>query len=278
MTALGDAEAIIGTAIDSVAPIELDPEKRYAVSYGGSGDSAGVQIIEPVIDAHRAAPRRVSGSAVVFDPDGLNVLWEKYSTDASELFADPTAFNLTAVFNADTDGETPGFRDHRAVLQCVVTTAWKKWLALDGKLGEQTVFAEHLEDRAIDLINPVAAEMLELAQHFEASTKVDFQSAANLGSGQRGLVYKETVAAKAGETGQIVIPQVFEIGVQVFEGGPAYKINARLRYRIREGKLFIGYALERPEDTKRLAFDDVTRAASEACGRLPLVGTPYAGR
>jgi hypothetical protein len=47
--------------------------------------------------------------------------------------------------------------------------------------------------------------------------------------------------------------------VQPFEGASAFRMTARLRYRISAGGLRIGYKLDRPEDVLREAFDDVTQ-------------------
>lgn len=53
----------------------------------------------------------------------------------------------------------------------------------------------------------------------------------------------EGTAAK----GRILVPEVFALGVPVFEGGDRYRVEARLRYRIAEGgKLTMWYDLLRP--------------------------------
>lgn len=267
-----DAQAVVDVTLAAAEPTELLSEARYGyvVPEGGT-----LVLVDPLADRFLPTPRRASGTTTVYDPGSLAAVWDKYSTDASELYADPKVFAVTAVLNADGGVGDPAHRDHRAVLACVTTPAWQAWEAMDGRLGDQVKFAEHLEDRSVDLHDPSAADMLELAQLFEATTKVDFESGVNLGSGQRGLVYKETVAAKAGHTGQLTIPSTFTVAVQVFEGGDAYKMVARLRYRIGNGNLTIGYKLERPEDVKRAAFDDVVAKAAEACSRTPLVGTPF---
>ena len=160
----------------------------------------------------------------------------------------------------------------------VLTPAWKAWAKLDGRMLAQSDFAEHLEDRSIDIVDPTAAEMLDIAQSFEATTKVDFESAERIGDGQRKLLYKETVTAKAGQSGEIVIPEKFAVGLQPFEGGEAYRVVARLRYRIVGSNLQIGYKFERPEDVLREAFTDRMVAVAEATGQTVLRGAAPGAR
>lgn len=279
MSSLGDAQAIVDVATAAAAPTVLSPEERYAFVVPGGKDERGTVItVDPLAEKYLPAPRRISGSASVFDVDSLKILWDKYAGEHSELFGDEQARTLTAVLNADSGSDAPAFRDHRVTLACRLTPAWQAWARLDGQLGDQVIFAEHIENRIIDFVEPQGAEMLELAQTFEAKTKVDFKSAANLGSGQRALIFDETVQAKAGEKGQIEIPSTFVVAIQPFEGGDAYKVTARLRFRIRENKLFIGYSLERPEDVLRDAFKSVCEKASHACDRPVLMGSAFGSR
>jgi uncharacterized protein YfdQ (DUF2303 family) len=268
-----DAQAIIDAATRAAEPAVLDPDQRYGVVIPEDGQLA---IIEAAPDEQRDAPRRVKGTTTVYDVDSLKVLWDKYAdADTSELYADLKERRVTAVLNADTSGDVAGFRDHRVVLQCELTPSWQAWTAIDGRLMEQKAFAEFLEDHLVDVVKPTGADMLELAQSFEATTSVDFKSALVLASGQRQLRYEETVQAKAGQSGQIDIPAVIELGLQPFEGGlPPYKVSARFRYKLGNGNLQIGIRLERPEDVLRAAFQDTAEAAGQACDQTVLAGGP----
>lgn len=271
----GEVDSIVAAALASAEPKPINPGQRYLVL----DPTGGHDVIEPAADKYLDAPRRALGTSVVYDVDSMGFLWTKHASAHSELFADDKAFTITGVLNAD-EGSTgnPGFRDHRVEFRSVLTPAWVAWALLDGKMLSQADFAEHIEDRVIDIVSPTGAEMLDLAQHFEATTKVDFESADRLGDGQRRLVYKETVQAKAGQTGEIVIPEKFTVGLQPFEGGDAYRITARLRYRISGGNLQLGYKFERPEDVLRTAFTDRMTAVSEATGQTVLRGVAPATR
>lgn len=270
----GEVEAIVETAIASAAPTEIDPDKFYVVTT----PDGGVHTLHPVEDEHRATPRRPKGAVTVYDADSFTTYWEKHSIEnVSEVYADPKRYTVVGVLDAhEGAARYAGHGQHRVTLVCEQTPAWQAWMGLNGKLVDQATFAEHIEDRANDVQSPTAAEMLELAQTFEATTKVDFKSVDVISTGVRGIRYEETTAAKAGQAGQIEIPASFQIAVQPFEGSPAYRMNVRFRYRIREGRLLIGYALERPEDTLREAFRDVVNEVAEATSEPILSGVPTA--
>jgi len=121
--------------------------------------------------------------------------------------------------------------------------------------------------------------MLELAQSFQAKTKVDFESAQQLANGRRSLQFKETVDARAGQKGEIEIPAEFKLALKPFVGTDPYAVTARFRYRINGGNLLIGYKLNRPADVQRSAFGDIVDAikaglTERADTVLVLDGTP----
>lgn len=274
----GDTQAAIDAGVALAGPQALDPEKTYAVVVPRDGT---LEVVNRAEDRYLASPRRKTGLIKVYDADSFLAVWNKQAYDASEVFADPIAFKVTGVINADSDAADgiAGWRDHTVVLESRKTPQWAAWESRDGQLLEQQSFAEFVEDRVVDFVTPTGAEMLELAQTFMANTKVDFKSAAILSSSQRALQFEETIAARAGHKGQIEIPASFEVGLTPFEGGAAYRVNARFRYRIREGHLSLGFKLDRPEDVLRTAFGDVRAAIAESIGDRPvLLGHPAAAR
>lgn len=265
-----DAEAVINTALAAAGPQPIADDQRY-VSVVPAGHHT--QIIDRLPEKDLPAPRRKRGTVQVLDVDSFANQYGKHAADEAETFADPNAFTITTLLNADSAGAA-AFRDHRLILALKKTQQWLAWESLSARgLIAQQDFAEFLEDRANDVVNPTAGEMLELAQHFEASTSGDFQSAQVLSSGERKFVFKETIAARAGQNGDITIPTVIELALQPFEGGDAFKVNARFRYRIRNGSLLLGITLERPEDVLKLAFTETCEKVGSQTGAVVLVGT-----
>lgn len=260
-----DTQPIIDAALASAVPSPLDKEGRI---YSVVNPDGGVVIID--VEAERRkiqdldAPRRKTGVYALHDAASFLAYVDKHGDGATEVWADTTRSTITAVLDAhEGDLGGPRFEQHRATYAVLLTDAWKAWAALDGKLLDQEAFAQHIEDRSIDIIRPNGADMLELAQSFHATIGVHFDSSKALSSGERQLTYREDINASAGKAGQMDIPASFDLGLVPFEGADAFPVTARFRYRIVNGTLRIGYHLERPADVLRTAFLDVVSHIEE---------------
>ncbi|WP_030928443.1 YfdQ family protein [Streptomyces sp. NRRL B-24720] len=264
----GEAQTIVDTALRTAPPAELQPGKVYAFH-----TPTGVHKVDLTGDEYRGAPARKTGLTTVRDAASFRTYFEKHSDVHSEVYADADRLTVTAVLDAH-QPEAPRWNSHVLRLALRETEAWKQWAALDGKLISQEQFAEFLEDHLPELLEPAAAEMLEIAQSFQATSKVDFKSGTRLATGQRQFEYVETTTAKAGQKGQLTIPETFTIGLVPFEGSEGYRLTARLRYRIVETQLKIGYKLDRPGDIRDTAFRDVVTAIAEHLDEPVMNGTP----
>lgn len=266
----GDAQAIIDTALASAHPHELAPGSIHALVVPAGGR---VETIDLDVDEYRDQPRRKTGTVAVHDASSFIAYVHKHGLPQSELWADITGHRLVAVLNAHAV-ETPGWSDLRATLRLTKTPAWAAWESLNRKLLGQVQFAEHVEDRIVDFVAPSGADMLELSQTFHATRSAKFDSSQRIKSGETQLRYHEDIEAKAGKKGDVAIPDSFELGLVPFEGSAAYKVTARLRYRIREDGLQIGYVLDRPEDVLKAAFLDIVTQVEEHCDQPVYRGTP----
>lgn len=236
---------------------------------------AGAEQVELDLAGPNYTPRpdRKTGTVKVLDASSLIRYLAKHGTPATEVWADRTGPALVAVINAH-DTDAAGWGDHRAEYAVRTTDAWKAWASIDGKLLNQSAFAEHIEARAVDIVKPSGADMLELAQSISATIGVKFESSKLLSSGERQIEYRETVDAKAGRAGTLEIPSVIELALKPFEGAPAYKVRARFRYRLNDGALLLGVALERPEDVVAEAFDEVVKTVADAIDHDVFAGSP----
>jgi uncharacterized protein YfdQ (DUF2303 family) len=268
VTNIDNTQTIVDTALRSAPPAELTPGKVYAFH-----TSSGVHKVDLTGDEYASAPKRKTGTYTVRDASSFHTYYGKHSDTDSEIYADAERLTVTAVLDAHTE-DGPRWADHRLVLALRQTDAWKQWMQYDGKLLGQEQFAEFLEDHLPELLEPDSATMLEIAQSIQGVSKAEFQSGTRLSSGERKLAYVETVTAKAGQKGELVIPETFVIGLVPFEGSEGYKLTARLRYRINGGPLQLGYKLERPAEVLRTAFADVVTAVSEHLEVPVMHGTP----
>ena len=156
-----------------------------------------------------------------------------------------------------------GWRDHCATFSARYSDEFAQWHKNNKRLMPQQDFASHIEDLASTVVEPTAADMLELAARFEVKTNVNFVSGQRQSSGERKFTYEETIASKAGQVGEVTIPETIHIRVEIAEGLPAQDLSMRFFYRINEGDLSLGYKIMNLRDAERLAFGyvgDVIRA------------------
>lgn len=269
----GDAAAIIDTARKSVQPYQVDDGADLYIIRTGSGDPKLLDV-EATRNLYRDHPRRISGHPTVDTHTAFEQYVKRHETPEIELWADERRNTVTAVFDSHTS-EQAGWGEHRVTLQLRTTLDWQTWAGHSGKMMPQGAFAEFIEDNVVNVVNPTAADMLELAQSFQAKSGVVYESSRFLDSGHRQLEYREQVDAKAGRKGQLDIPTEIELALQPFVGLDTYRVKARFRYRIHDGDLTLGYKLDRPDDVLLTAFGNVVEQVGDDLGMTILSGRPW---
>lgn len=211
-------------------------------------------------------PSRLRGTTKLRDVKSFSAVVNEFKGDSTKLYGTVTPAVFVAVFNAHAVGAT-GWGDHRAAYDCPVSVEWKTWTGSNKKPMNQADFAQFIEDNLPDILD--GGLLLEVSRTLEAKKKVNFASAIRLSDGQNQFTYEEEVQGTAGK-GQFKVPEVFELGIPVFEGGPSYKVKARLRYRIDNAKLVLWYDLERSHKILEDAVKEVWTAIEAATG-LPIL-------
>lgn len=252
-----DAQAIIDVAIEAATPTDLNPEipQAYVVP-------AGARVEIPNLDAWRTRPTRTTGVYKFDAVDSLIQYVARLGSDRTTVWVDYQG-KVAAVIDDASDG-TPGWGQHRAELKLEKTPEWDHWLGLDGMMVSQERFAEHIDQGLDEIVEPAAADMLEIAQSFHATTDANFRSSLRLASGEQQLQYDETVAASAGQSGALQVPTTFLLALAPFVADDQpYKVAARLRFRLSSGKLTLGYVLDKPHRVQRDAIDGIVEKLSE---------------
>jgi uncharacterized protein YfdQ (DUF2303 family) len=249
-----DFEPIIETAIRAAEAKTLPLGEYHIVNH-----PTGVKIFDLTGDQYRDKPRRKIGIVDVRDVPSFLAYYSKHASPDAEVFADRRRGTITAILDAHTGyGGIPQWQGHRLVLQLQHTDVFKAWAAVDGQLMAQSTFAEFIEDRRADIVEPTAADVLELAQTFQATTKVDFKSSTILKSGQRQLSYVESIEATGGQRGEMAVPDHLQLAVPVYEGATvADPIIARLRFRIIDSRLKLAVVLDQLANVVEAAFEGV---------------------
>lgn len=189
------------------------------------------------------------------------------------IYADPDARSITAVFNDHRAALLPGWRDHRAVFKAEYTPEFDNWLRNNKQPKDQAAFAEFIEDNLVDITEPAAAQLLDVATTMQAKTGINFASSKRLDNGQVQLQYTETIDARAGAGGALEIPKEFALGLRIFKNGAGYRIKARLKYRLAAGAVKFWYELDRPEKSVEDAFAGYVDELKEKSGYRVLIGS-----
>lgn len=255
---VNETEAAAALGAVAAAPQEVEPGAIYTIA-----DGAGrVKVVST--DEYAERPRHTAGNRVVTDAASFVAYVNRHKRAGTEVFAHTSASTVVGVIDShEGAAASSGWQKHKLTLLLEHTKAWLAWTAHDlgtvGKNGwmDQQAFAEFIEDRALDVIEPDHARVIELATKFEASTKVEFGSAVRLDTGEVKFEYVETVGPRKGNKGDIEFPKELKLGLRPYIGGPIYYVFASLRYRISGNGLVLGYALQRPENILEAAFQDI---------------------
>lgn len=186
---------------------------------------------------------------------------------------------FTAIINDHGEEEEPHWRDHTARYTPVYSQEWKSWIGKNKQTFSQAEFAMFIEDNLKDVASaeglPTGAQMLEMALSFEANQDMRFKSAIRL---QNGGVQMSFVQDDDSQTlAKMQLFDRFAIGIPVFWNGDAYRIDARLRYRVRDGKLTFWYELVRQDKVLESATRTLIEQIREQTGSPFFFGEPFAG-
>lgn len=256
-----------------IKPIAI-PEATYPAVVVPEGHKV-VFLEQAVYNEHRQAPERKTGNIHVQQVASLLEYWSLYADEDSRAFADPATVSVLAIldYHHSSAERTARWRQHRCTLTLTKTDEWQTWKKLDGKPQTQADFADFLEDNAPDIVEPNAATFVEAARDLRAKSEVNFQSAQVAKDGSINFAYQEETKGSFGKA-NMEIPERFTIAVPVFDGMDKVRIQARLRYRINQGKLTMWYSLFRAEYHEREAFQAVVDQIQEKTGRHVFIGKP----
>ena len=218
------------------------------------------------------APSRIRALVKFYEAGSFCLYTQAFKTAATHLFGDRKALELTAIFDYHQPPASPNWTSHRAHLALRKTENWDRWVGQNGRQMNQVQFATFLEDNLVDIASPDGASLLELAKNLDIKKAAAFTSAIRLDNGQTQFQYIEDVQGNS-QKGAMTIPALFVLGLAPLEGVEPYRVDARLRYRMTDGKLAIWYDLLRPEDYLKAAFESVVLFVEKQTEIRLLLGT-----
>ena len=254
-----------GTGEDTI-PIAITP----------AGMSASVlHDILRIREERADGPRRTIGSATLVELASFVAHANRFKNENSVVFADTKSTRLTAIYDYH-DRDDPAWCGHRAVYSCPQAKEWVRWLERSGKFHSQDAFADFVEENLEDLTSPEKgkegpqpAEILEMARNLNIHSKGVFERKVNPTTGEYTMVCKEE-----NEASSTKIPRCFFLALRVFEGGDKYRVEARVRFKISEGRPSFCFVLHQASETIDKAFGEVRDAVMESTGLLLMAGSP----
>lgn len=268
--------------VPSAIPVVLDKAKGTALN------------IAPLFENYRTHPQFAIGQAEVTTLESFVDLVDRHKTPDSVIFgdADWKEPSLTAVIDYHQVDHSPEFLRHKIQYDFPLSEEWKLWLGINGKPMDQTSFAEFIEDHIAECSSPGSDEeeeyrtlfntkvaypneLMVLSRGLSVLAEVRVKNAVTLQTGEGQITFDET--HKDAATGNAIsVPGIFILAIAPFFLGDFARIPVRLRYRVRDGKIYWTMHMFRPDKhiTEQIRRD-MTRAASET--GLPLfLGSPEA--
>lgn len=234
-------------------------------------------------DANAETPTLLTKSATVVDVTSFLAFLAAHTAAGDGEVGEGSLFSLGGLeVWADIDNATvlgvidgvDGWRRQQVTLRLRKSREWGEWMGVDGKLFTQHEFAEFIEDHLSTIAEPDGAKLLDICQTLQATKGVNFKSQTILASGQRQLRYEETVEAKAGQKGDLMIPDTLTLVVRPFQGSDPVAITARFRFRLNDGALRLGVKLAEPERVLEEAFDRIVADVANGVPVPVLFGRP----
>jgi uncharacterized protein YfdQ (DUF2303 family) len=226
-------------------------------------------------------PTRKQGNIVTTDADSfIKYVMDEKSWTGTKIYAnldsETAKLGLVAVLN-DHGTTAAQWRDHRCTYDPKLSLEWKRWSEYNRREMNQLTFASFIEDNIGDVVSvndsPNGTQMLGMALAFERTANKMVASHVNL---QSGGVRFEFVDDDTRQTKSAMEAfSRFNIGVPVFYGSEsAYPVEARLKYREKDGKVIFWYELVRADRVFQTAAREVIQRIKDETAVTVLFGTP----
>ncbi|PDQ34976.1 MAG: hypothetical protein B5766_08275 [Candidatus Lumbricidophila eiseniae] len=187
------------TAISVLTQQALTPWSVTAGTiYTALSNRGGIEAIDT--EKFLSHPCCAKGTVTVANAASFVAYVNRHVLPGTEVYAHTSTSKVVAIINGHGgSGSKAGWSDHRLELILEHTKPWLEWHTIDGIWLKQIEFAEFIEARTLDVIEPGHARLIEIATTFEAKKNADFTSAVRLDSGAVQFGYNEIVAAKVGQ-------------------------------------------------------------------------------
>ncbi len=276
METINNAKTLLDAGVASAASNIL---VESGIPYAVVPDNYRIKALEDLLPT----PVRKRSKVTTTDTQGFIFYTQKHGMDGhtviyADIDGEASKFNLVAVLDDHgTAVSDTQWRDHRCQFEPAQAVEWKRWIGKNKAVFSQSEFATWLEDNLADIATvpnmPTGADMLQMALGLEINAEKRLRSKVGL---QNGSVRLEFVEDEDKETrASMELFQRFTLGLPVFEGSSsAYPLEARLKYREKEGKVTFWFELIRPDRVFKDAVNDELGRIKDATGFPVIAGKP----
>ncbi|OKP27578.1 DUF2303 family protein [Serratia fonticola] len=202
---------------------------------------------------------QIKQSVMVTSASSLIAYLVRFKDNRSVIFADTENTRFRGVLDYHLDSKSPFKNTHIVTYDCPLSEEWKAFTGSDKQGMNQVEFAEFIEQN-IKSIAPISdenptsgGELLEMVLAFQETRQSEFKSVTRLNDGTFQIAHSNE---KTG-AGNTKLPEKICLALSPFHNGPAYEVKARIRYRLREGKLTLWYELIEPRKVIEDAYDAI---------------------
>mgnify|MGYP001548272996 CR=1 FL=1 len=181
--------------------------------------------------------------------DYINRHGDEYITTVESSVKNWTIKAILDDHNPDSD--RPGWQEWTPSFRAQFSPQYLAWRNIHATGMSQIKAGHFLEERAVDVIEPDAATIMDMVMSFDALKKVTFRQSSRLHDGQRQFQYMEENEAR----GAVTLPERITIRVPVFDGLEPDIVLVRVRYRIDDGSLVFQFEIHDRDQVERTAFE-----------------------
>lgn len=224
--------------------VDFNPESRGQFALVPDG----YQVAD--LEAYQDRPNRIHAAHRFVDVMSLAEYLRRFSQPETMICADYASAKIIAIIDGD-GPDQPSHKDHCATFAAEQSDTIKSWLGICGKGMSQVSFGLFLEDRAVDVVQPDAASVMDMVMTFDATKKVAFKSSQRLHDGQRQFQYVEENETR----GAVTLPDHFIVLAPIYRGMEPQRIKFMVRYRIEDGALRFQVDMHDKDEVLREAFE-----------------------
>lgn len=229
-------------------------------------------------------PGRIAASVLVHDQASFIAYINRYKTEATQLFAEPGflaggSAKMQAVLDyhrasngagdsRDKKATNANYTAHIANFVPRYSEAWTRWQAASKEPMEQAELAEFIEENRADIVDPSAAQMLDIVRTFKVKKDSEYDSLTYQPDGAVKLHYSERVQ----QQGSTIFPEKLHIGIPVYFRGEVFKVGVFTRFKLGGGKLRFQLKLDRDDIIEDEAFKAMIETVGEKVGVVPYLG------